>query len=99
VAKFAIPKSFTNVMGPLLEFGRVDFNGRAAQATREVMMVRLNHATSVETFPAIGHHDVDVAVLDQLLQLRVDRRQRDSPTVSLDERVEFLGAHEALQLA
>jgi hypothetical protein len=62
------------------------------------MVVRLDDATSIETLAAVGHDDVDLAVLDQLLQLRVDRRERDSPAVSFDERVELLGAHEALQL-
>jgi hypothetical protein len=92
-------KSFANVMCPPLEFWGVDFYGRATQATREVMVVRLNDATSVETFAAVGHYDVHFAVLDQLLQLGVDGRQGDPSAVSFDQRVEFLGAHETLELA
>jgi hypothetical protein len=62
------------------------------------MVVRLHDATSIETFAAVGHHDVDFAVLDQLLQLRIDGRQGYSSAFNFDERVELLGAHEALQM-
>ncbi len=89
---------FTNVCAHFSSSGAVDFDGRAAHATREVMVVGLDDATTIETFAAVGHHHVHLAVLDQLLQLGIDRRQRDSSTVSFDERMEFLGAHEALEL-
>jgi hypothetical protein len=98
VTQVAVTKTFADVVCPLLKFGGVDFNGRAAHATREVMVVRLNDATSIETFAAVGHHDVDFAVLDQLLQLRIDGRQGYSSAFTFDERVELLGAHEALQM-
>jgi hypothetical protein len=96
VAKITEVKSLAYVMGPLLEFGRIDLHRRSARATRKMMVVRLDDATSVQAFTSVGHDDVDFAVLDQFLQLRIDGRESDPPTVALDERVEFLGAHEAL---
>jgi hypothetical protein len=98
VAKVTVAKALANVVRPLFEFGGVDLDRGATTAAREVVVVRVNDATSIETLAAVGHDDVDLAVLDQLFQLRVDRRERDSPAVSFDERMEFLGAHEALQL-
>jgi hypothetical protein len=92
-------KSFANIVRPLLQFGGVNFDGGATHAAREVVVVRLNDASSIETFAAVGHHYVNFAVLDEFLQLGIDRRQCDSPAISLYERVEFLGAHEALELA
>ena len=99
MTKLSIVESFAYVMRPLLKFGGVDFDGGATHATGEVVVVRLDDASSIEAFAAVGHHDIDFAIFDQFLQLRVDRRQGDPPAVSFDQRMEFLGTHEALQLA
>ena len=99
MAKVAVAKALADVVRPLFEFRGVDLDRGATTATREVVVVRVNDATSIETLPAVGHDDVDLTVLDQLFELRVDRRECDSPAVSFDERMELLCAHEALQLA
>jgi len=98
VAKVAIVKSFPYVVGPFLQLGGVDFHRGAADPTREMVVVRLDDASSVQALSAVGHDDVDFTVFDQFFQLRIDRRERNPPTVSFDESVEFLGAHKALQL-
>ncbi len=99
MVKVPVPEMIPNLVRPLLEFGRVNLYGGAALATRKMMMVRFNDASSVETFAAIGHDDVDVAASGQFLQLRVHGGQGNMAPVTLDQRVEVLGAHEALDLA
>jgi hypothetical protein len=98
VAQVVVVKTLADVVRPPLKLRDIDFDGGAAQATGKVMVVRLNDATSIEALTPIGHNDVDFTVLDQLLQLRIDRRERYSPAVSFDQRMEFLSAHEALEL-
>jgi hypothetical protein len=99
VTKVPEAESITNVVGPLLEFGGVDFNGRAAQSTRKVVVVRFDDAASIQALAAIGHYDVDVTVLHEFLELGVDGRQGDVTTVALDEGVKSLGADETGNLA
>ena len=62
-------------------------------------MVRVDHATPIEAFSAVGHHDVDLTIEDEFLQLGVDGREGDMAAVALDQRVEILSADEALHLA
>jgi len=56
-------------VGPLFELGSVDLDGRATETARQVVVVGFHDAAPVETLTAIGHHDVDVAVVDQFLEL------------------------------
>jgi hypothetical protein len=78
-------ETFADVVGPTFEVRRVDLDGRAALSTRKVMVVRFDDAAPVETLTAISHDHVDVAKLDQLLELGVDGRERDAAAVALDE--------------
>jgi hypothetical protein len=99
VTNLSETESFADVVRPRLEFRRVDFDGRAAEPTREVVMVGFDDTTPVETLAPIGHHDVDLSVLEEFLELRVDGRERDVAAVAPDEGVQFLGADESLDLA
>jgi len=85
-----------DIARPLLEFGRVHFDDRPATATGQMVMVRVDNAPTKEALAAVGHDHVDLAALDQFLQLGVDRRESDTTAVAHDESVEFLGAHESL---
>jgi len=62
-------------------------------------MVDVDDALPVEAFAPVGHDHVDVAGLDQLLQLGVNGREGDVPAILHDEGVQILGAHEALHPA
>lgn len=99
MAKVPEPEVMPNVVRPLLEFWRIDLDGGTALATRKMVMVRFDDASAVETFAAVSHDDVDVAAGGQFLQLRVDGCQGNMAAVTLDQRVEVLGTHEALDLA
>jgi zinc/manganese transport system substrate-binding protein len=97
--EFSEAESFADVLGPLLEIRCVNFDGRAAEPTRQVVVVGFHHAPPVETLAAIGHNDVNVADLDEFLELGVDGRQSDVAALALDEGVEFLGTDESRDLA
>jgi hypothetical protein len=99
VTKVAVAEVITNVVRPLLEFGRIDLDGGTALATRKVVVVRFDDAASVEALAAVGHDDVNVAAGGQLLQLRVDGCQSNVATLALNQRVQVLRANEALDLA
>ena len=86
-------------MGPLFELGSVDLDGRATETARQVVVVGFHDAAPVETLTAIGHHDVDVAVVDQFLELGVDGGEGDVAAFALNERVQVLGTDEARDLA
>ena len=96
MTKLAKSVAIAYVVGPALQFGRVDFDGPSARATDQMVVVLIDHASSVEGFASFGHHDVDVAAGHQLLQLGVDRRERDRGAVAQNEGVQFLGTDEAL---
>lgn len=85
-----------NVVGPLFKFRCVDFDGGAAVAAREMVVMDFHVAASVKTFATIGHDDVDLATLDKFLQLGIDGRQCDLLALSSDEPVQVLCAHETL---
>lgn len=94
VANLSEAEAFTDVVRPLLEFGSVDFDGGATDATREVVVVGFDDAATVQAFAAIGHDDVDVADLDEFLELRIDGREGDVTALALDQRVKVLGTDE-----
>ena len=96
MAQVAVTEALADLVGPLFEFGCVDFDGRPAVPTGQVVVVGVDHAASVETLSAVGHDDVDLATGDESFQLGVDRRERDLTTVTHDERVQVLGTDEAL---
>ena len=85
-----------DVARPRLELGRVHFDYRAAVATGQMVMVGVDDAAAKEAFATVGHDHVDLAALDEFLQLRVDRRECDAAAVANDESVEFLGTDESL---
>jgi zinc/manganese transport system substrate-binding protein len=96
VTQFTESVARPDVVGPLLKLGSVDFDGGAAVAAREMMVVDLYVTAPVEAFATIGHDDVDFTALDELLQLGVDGRQCNLLAVSSNEPVQVLGAHESL---
>lgn len=97
--KFPIAEGLSDVVGPLFEFRSVDLDGGAADATRQVMVVRFDDASSVKTLPAIGHDDVDLTVLDEFLELGVHGGQRDVPALAFNQGVKVLGADKTRYLA
>jgi zinc/manganese transport system substrate-binding protein len=99
VAQVVVAESLGDAVGPALEFGRVDLDGRPATSTREMVVVRVHDAAPVEALTAVGHDDVDLAGGDQPLKLGVDRRERCLAAVSPYEGVQFLGADEPLHPA
>lgn len=96
MAQIVVAESLGDVAGPPFEFGSVNLDRRAATSTGEMMVVRVHDASSVQALAAIGHHDVNLAGGDQLLQLRIDGREGRLAPVATDQRVQFLGADEAL---
>jgi len=99
VTKVVVSVAVRELAGPRFEFRRVHFYGRATASTSEVVVVGINHATSIEALATIGHDDVDFVRLCQGLELGVDGRERDAATVARDKCMEFLGANEALDAA
>ena len=97
--KFPIAERLSDVVRPFFEFGSINLDGRAAEATRQVVVVRFHDAAPVEAFAAIGHDNVDLTVLDELLELRVHGGQRDMAALMLDQRVEVLSTDETRHLA
>jgi len=96
VAHVDVPELFGEGLGPTLEFGGVDLDGGAAMTTREVVVVRVVHATPIEGLAAIGHHHVDLVGVGEFLELAVHRGQGHLTPVAHDESVQILGADEAL---
>ncbi len=84
-----------DLVAPSLEVGGVNLDGCATLATRQVVMVRVDHTASIEALTPVRHDDVHVTVRDELLQLGVDGGERDMAAVALDERVKVLGADES----
>ncbi len=99
MAQVLVAELLTDPMGPAFEVGGVDFDGRTAVATGQMVMVGVNDAASVEALTTVGHDDVHLATGGQFLQLGVDRRERDLTAVAHDEGVQVLGADEALDPA
>ncbi len=85
-----------NVVSPGFEFRRVDFHGGPARPTRQVVVMHVDDASAIERLAPIGHDEVHFAAFRELLELRVDRRERDLAAIFDDEGVEVLGTHEAL---
>ena len=96
MTKVVVSVAVGELASPRFEFRRVHFDGRATTSTSEVVVVGINHATSIEALTAIGHDDVDFVRPREGLELGVNGRERDAATVARDECVEFLGANEAL---
>lgn len=88
--------SIAHLTGPLLEFGGIDFYGGSTDSTRQMVVVNLLGAASIERLASVGHDGVNAAALDQILQLGVDRRQGDLPAAAQNQAMEILGAHETL---
>jgi len=61
--------------------------------------MHVDDASAIQRFTPVRHHHVHLAAFSELLQLRVDRGERDLTTVLDDESVKVLGAHEALDSA
>jgi len=96
VAQFTESIACPDVVRPLLKFGRVDFDGGAALAARQVVVMDLHVAAPVEALTTIGHDDVHFTTLHELLQLGVDRREGNLLAFSSDEPMQVLGADETL---
>jgi len=92
--KFAIAERLSDVVSPFFELGRVNLDGRAAEATRQVVVVGFHDAAPVEAFAAIGHDNVDLTVVDELLELGVHGGQRDVAALTLNQCVEVLSTDE-----
>jgi zinc/manganese transport system substrate-binding protein len=99
VAKVAESVPLTNIVSPLLEFGRVNFHDGPALATGEVMVVHVNVAAPIEAFASIRHDHVNLATFDKFLQLGVDSSESDLLTFASNKTVQFLGADKALHPA
>lgn len=99
MTEFSKAESLADVVGPLLEFRCVDLDGRAAEATRQVVVVGFHDATAIQTLAAVGHHDVDLAEMDQFLELGIDGRERNTTAVALNEGVKVLSTDETRYLA
>jgi len=97
--KVAVAVARADLVGPIFEFGGVDFDRGAARATRQVMMMLVNDATSIERLASIGHDEVDLFAGHEFLQQRVHGRQGNLAAVANDQGVELLGADEALHTA
>ncbi len=91
-----VVETFGDLAGPLLELGGVDLHRGAAQATRQVVVVRIVDASPIEGLTPVGHDHVDLAGVGEFLQLAVDGRQGDLTPVTGDESVQVLGADESL---
>ena len=61
VSQFSVPELLGNGVGPVFEFGCIDFNDCSTDSTGQVVMVRVNDTSSIEALSAIGHHNVHVA--------------------------------------
>lgn len=96
MVQVAVTEALAELVGPALEFGRVHFHGGPTATTGEVVVVRVHHATPVEAFAPVSHHDINFLIGRQFLQLGVDRRERHRAPVARDDGVEFLGANKAL---
>ena len=100
VAQVAVAESFADVVGPLLELRRVDLHGRAAEATRQVVVVgRRRRSVDRDSRRDRSSRRRRRRICDEFLELGVDGREGDLAAVALDEGVEVLGAHETLDLA
>lgn len=79
--------------GPALDLGRFDFDGPAASAAAQMMMVA--RGTKPELALAIvAEHHVNFAGLDQSLEGSIDGRQPDGTTLAADDLAPFLRALE-----
>jgi hypothetical protein len=67
VPQIAETVPLSNVVRPLLEFGRVDLHNGSASATSEVMMVHIDVTAPIETFASIRHNDVNFATFHKFL--------------------------------
>jgi len=95
VTKVAVAEACGNVVGPAFELGGVHLDGGATLSTRQVVMVGLVAAPAILRLAPIGHHDVDLTALGELLELAVHRGERDFAASAHDHVVQFLGADEA----
>ena len=94
--KVAVTVALTDLAGPFFEFGGIDLDRGAARATRQVMMMLVDHAAPIERLAAIGHHEINFLAGHQLLQQGVNGREGDLATVTHDQGVELLGTDETL---
>ena len=97
--KVAVAVARADLVGPIFEFGGVNLDRGAARATRQVMMMLVNDATSIERLTSIGHDEVDLLAGHEFLQQRVNGRQGNLAAVVPNQGVELLGTHEALHPA
>jgi hypothetical protein len=66
VAKFGESVARSDVSGPQLKFGGVDFYNGPTVAAGQVVVMDVDVAATVKAFTAIGHHDVHFATFDEL---------------------------------
>ena len=99
MSQVAIGEALTDVVRPFFKFRSVDLHGCSAVPAREVVMVDVDDATSIKAFATVSHDDVDVAALNEPLQLRVNGSEGNLSTVFHDQAVKILGTHEALDPA
>jgi hypothetical protein len=85
VAQVSVVESLADFVRPRFEFGRIDLHRRAAASTREVVMMNVNDAATIETLTPIRHDHVDFATLDQPFQLGVDGGEGNLATVLHDQ--------------
>jgi len=97
--KVVVAVARADLVRPIFEFGSVDLDRGAARATRQVMMMLVDDATSIERLSSIGHDEVNLLAGHEFLQQRVHGREGDLAAVAHDQGVELLGTDEALHPA
>lgn len=95
MANVAVAELLCDRVRPALELGRVDLDDGPADPTGQVVVVRVDDAPAVKSLAPVGHDHVDVAGLDESLQLGVDGGEGDLAAILHNESVQILGAHEA----
>ena len=87
-----------NLVGPLLNLGRLDLNGLAAGSANQVVMVA-GGASAIEQFAAVRLKRIGFASLSQIGQSSINGSQADGAAVIFQDQVQLLCANEASCLA
>lgn len=96
MAQVAVAEALGDVVGPAFELGSVHLDGGPTGATRQVVVVRIVDAVSIERLATVGHDDVHQVRVGELFELAVDRGECHLTTVASDQYVKILGADETL---
>ena len=95
MANVVVVERRCDCVGPVFKFGCIDLDNRSAQPARQVVVVRVDDASTIETLASVGHDHVDIARFDESLQLRVHGGQSDLATIFDNQLVQILGTDEA----